>query len=426
MKVLMISANTEQINMPVLPIGLACVAEAVQRAGHEVKLVNPGAASPSRSAIAVAIGELQPEVIGISVRNIDDQVMAKPRFLLEPVRAMVAACRELSSAPIILGGAGFSIFPQSALAYLGADMGIQGEGEAAFPMLLECLRRRTDCSGIPGLVLPGSIIQRKAHSIKHLDDFPLPLPAAHPACFSLPTDQPIWLPFQTRRGCPMQCSYCSTSTIEGRTLRKRSPEMVTKALSQYVEAGFSRFFFVDNTFNLPASYARTLCDHIAQTGLPIEWRCILYPWRIDEDLVKKMVRAGCVEVSLGFESGSREILRAMNKRFEPDEVRHISGLLKKFGIARMGFLLLGGPGETRETVTASLAFADSLDLESVKVTTGIRIYPGTNLARIALREGVISPHDNLLLPAFYLARGLEPWLGETIGHWLAQRPHWHG
>ena len=426
MKVLLISANTEQINMPVLPMGLASVAESVQRAGHEVKLVNLMAKPQSRSSIAEAIREFLPEVIGISVRNIDDQVMQKPWFLLDPVRELVADCRNLSSAPIILGGAGFSIFPQNALAYLGADMGIQGEGEAAFIMLLERLHRKADCSGIPGLVLPDTMIQGKASSIKNLDDFPLPLPNAHPDFFSPFADQQIWLPLQTRRGCPMRCSYCSTGTIEGPILRKRSPGIVIEAVSRYVDAGFNRFFFVDNTFNLPISYAKALCDHMADSGLPIKWRCILYPWKIDEDLIEKMAKAGCVEVSFGFESGSKAILQSMNKRFQPDDVRRISEMLKMHGIARMGFLLFGGPGETRETVEESLAFADSLDLESVKVTTGIRIYPETTLARIALSEGVMAPHQNLLFPVFYLARGLQPWLSETIEYWLDQRPHWHG
>ena len=75
------------------------------------------------------------------MRNIDDQNMADPRFLLPPVREVVATCRSLCDAPIVLGGAGYSIFPESALRYLGADMGIQGEGETAFPLLLERLAR---------------------------------------------------------------------------------------------------------------------------------------------------------------------------------------------------------------------------------------------------------------------------------------------
>lgn len=90
----------------------------------------------------------------------------------------------------------------------------------------------------------------------------------------------------------------------------------------------------------------------------------------------------------------------------------------------MGFLLLGGPGETRETVEESLSFVDSLDLESVKVTIGIRIYPGTAVARTAVSEGLLDRDDRLLIPRFYLVPGLREWLPETVSRWLAGRPHW--
>ena len=91
-----------------------------------------------------AIDEFAPQVIGISVRNIDDQVKGSNRFLLDQAKEVVSLCRKLSKAPLVLGGAGYSMFPQSALEYVGADMGIQGEGEAAFPVLLKHIEQQTD------------------------------------------------------------------------------------------------------------------------------------------------------------------------------------------------------------------------------------------------------------------------------------------
>jgi radical SAM superfamily enzyme YgiQ (UPF0313 family) len=111
----------------------------------------------------------------------------------------------------------------------------------------------------------------------------------------------------------------------------------------------------------------------------------------------------------------------MNKRFTPGDVRRISGMLARHGIRQNGFLLLGGPGETRETVLESLAFAGSLDLASVLCTEGIRIYPGTALARAAVRENVIDGRDDLLFPKFYLAPGLDGWLQETVAKWVGDR-----
>ena len=118
------------------------------------------------------------------------------------------------------------------------------------------------------------------------------------------------------------------------------------------------------------------------------------------------------------------MLQALNKHFNPQEVRRISRILADHGVHRMGFLLLGSPGETRQSVEESLIFADSLNLEMVKVTTGIRIYPRTALARIAVAEDFISADDDLLKPRFYLAKGLEEWLPETVRSWMAERPNW--
>jgi radical SAM superfamily enzyme YgiQ (UPF0313 family) len=145
---------------------------------------------------------------------------------------------------------------------------------------------------------------------------------------------------------------------------------------------------------------------------------------VDVDLIEKMAAAGCKEVSLGFESGSEKVLARLNKKFKPDDVRQISNILKEYRIRRLGFLLLGGPGETRETVNESLEFADSLNLEAMKITIGIRIYPYTPLAKTARKEGLIKADDNLLFPRYYIAKDLEGWLRETVNTWRESRPHW--
>jgi radical SAM superfamily enzyme YgiQ (UPF0313 family) len=315
------------------------------------------------------------------------------------------------------------MYPQSALEYLGADMGIQGEGEKSFPLLLERIEQGRDLSTTPGLYLPGSGIQGERAFARNLDEFPFPEDHLWSSSF-VNEDAGYWLPFQTRRGCPLNCSYCSTATIEGKILRKRTPSLVVQEISRQLMQGFSRFYFVDNTFNLPLSYATELCQLLVQEGVDITWRCILYPWKVDENLVKLMARAGCKEVALGFESGCEPVLQGLNKQFNSEEVRRISQIFGDYGIHRMGFLLLGGPGETRESAEQSLIFADSLNLEMVKITTGIRIYPHTALSRIAVEEGFISVKDDLLRPRFYLARGLEEWLPETVKSWMAKRPNW--
>jgi len=421
MKVLLISANTETINMPTLPLGLASVAAATQKAGHVVTTVDLMAERDAPSVLNGTVEEFRPDLIGISIRNVDDQNMENPRFLLNPVKDIVAVCRRLSGATIVLGGAGYSIFPESVLTFLGADMGIQGEGEATFPELIERIEGGADISGVPGLYLRGYGLGCERTFVKDLDLLPLPQADFLPLP---PRKDELWIPVQTRRGCPLSCSYCSTGEIEGRTLRRRSPDIVVEWIVQWRKAGVHQFYFVDNTFNLPASYAKEICRKLIDRDLNIRWWSILYPKGVDKELVAYLARAGCEQVSIGFESGSEQILKSMNKKFTLEEVRQISEMLSEYGIRRMGFLLLGSPSETRESVEKSLLFADSLKLDSMKVTAGVRIYPHTSLAKKAIEEGIIAPHDELLFPRFYLAKGLEDWLPKTLKSWAATRPHW--
>ena len=422
MRVLLISANTSDINMPTLPLGLVSVATATKAAGHEVEVLDLLSQHEPLAQVQSAIGKLQPEVIGISVRNIDDQCMENTKFLLKEVKDVVADCRAHSNALIILGGAGYSIFPESVLSFLGADAGIQGEGETIFPTLLEKLQQGLSLAEIPGIYLPGRGLQGERIFTKNLDT--IPFPDEHLWTVPISVGNDVLIPLQTRRGCALGCNYCSTATIEGTALRKRSIDAVVEGLARHVAAGFKRFYFTDNTFNMPPSYALELCCKIIERKLDITWVCILYPGKIEEELVRAMADAGCREVSLGFESGCDRILAIMNKKFGIADVRRTSELLAKYKIKQMGFLLLGGPGETKDSVEESLRFADALPLDALKITIGIRIYPQTELARTAVAEGLIAPDDDLLLPRFYMVPGLEAWLRETVAKWMETRPHW--
>ncbi len=138
-----------------------------------------------------------------------------------------------------------------------------------------------------------------------------------------------------------------------------------------------------------------------------------------------MARAGCREVSLGFESGYQPLLNAMHKRFHTGDVRNASRLLADHGIRRMGFLLLGGPGETRQSVEESLAFADALGSGGRQTHGGGAHLPphGIGPDRSAGRR-----HRKQIpicsTPVFTLRRDLEAWLRKTVRIWLAERPHW--
>jgi radical SAM superfamily enzyme YgiQ (UPF0313 family) len=420
MRVLLISANRESINMVSLPLGLAFVAQAARRAGHDVEMLDLMWTDDHVRAIEMAIRRVQPEVIGISVRNIDDQNMASPVFLLDQARETAALCRRLSDAPIVLGGAGYSIFPQAALDYVGADMGIQGEGESVFAELLDRLENERDLDDLPGLYLPGAGLQTPRGFLQDLDGF---WPDAGDWFSGGESREEILLPVQSRRGCPLRCSYCSTPDIEGTRIRKCSAESVAEYIRCQAEAGFRRIFFTDNTFNLPPSFAKALCRALISREVKVGWRAIVYPGQVDEKLADLMAKAGCFEVSLGAESGSARMLKSMGKRFTPGEIRRTRRLFGDHGVRVMGFLMFGMPGETRETVQESLDLMESLAPDALRLTMGVRIYPNTPLAETAVARGMISADDNLLRPKFFMEPGLQDWVDKTVRSWAEGRPY---
>jgi radical SAM superfamily enzyme YgiQ (UPF0313 family) len=135
---------------------------------------------------------------------------------------------------------------------------------------------------------------------------------------------------------------------------------------------------------------------------------------VSQELVDAMAEAGCTEVSIGSESCCDPVLVSLNKRFSSDDVAEVAARFTKAGIEPMGFLMLGVPGETRETVAHSLEVADGLGLSVLKITIGVRIYPHTPLAAQAVAEGVVAADESLLEPRFYLAPAVAGWVEEAV------------
>jgi radical SAM superfamily enzyme YgiQ (UPF0313 family) len=168
--------------------------------------------------------------------------------------------------------------------------------------------------------------------------------------------------------------------------------------------------FVDSLFSYPPDYTRELCRRIIAAELSLRWIANLNPLYCDSETMELMREAGCAGLSIGNESGSEEILASLKTGFTRDQVIASVREAKRLGFRINCFLLLGGPGESEDTVKESVELMEELDPDMVGVTAGIRIYPGCELHDISLREGVVEPGQNLLYPAFYLSPEVEPWL----------------
>jgi radical SAM superfamily enzyme YgiQ (UPF0313 family) len=137
MNILLISTNRNQLPMPVIPIGSCMVAEAAERAGHKVSLLDLMFERAHLKAVQREMERIHPDVVGLSVRNIDNNDMRSPAFFIRDLIPLIDTVRRFTSAPVILGGAAVSVMPEELLRYTGASWAVLGDGEKVFPMLLD-------------------------------------------------------------------------------------------------------------------------------------------------------------------------------------------------------------------------------------------------------------------------------------------------
>lgn len=416
MKVLLISENRSRDNLIPFPLGIACVAAAAMQAGHDISCLDLMFSEDPAADTVERIRACKPDCIGLSLRNIDNQDKYAGEFFLPAAKGIADAIKSETDAPIVLGGAGFTIFPLECLEFMDLEMGIVSEGERPFIALLERLEARAAVDDLPGLALRRDGTNRVNP----------PGPHAWPGLFPPPdrelfdvtrynwkpgTTPPYIANLQSRRGCHMRCIYCSSPAVEGRLMRVRDAGAVADELASLeIEYGISTAAFVDSLFNYPSDYTRELCREIASRKLSLQWLSNLNPLYCDLETMELMREAGCMGMSIGNESGSEDILESLKKGFSKEDVIRAVTEAKDLGFRINCFLLLGGPGENEETVKESVELMLELGPDMVSVTVGIRIYPDCELRDIALREGFIEPDQNLLFPAFYQSPDTEPWL----------------
>ena len=156
--------------------------------------------------------------------------------------------------------------------------------------------------------------------------------------------------------------------------------------------GATRVHFVDNNFNYPPEHAAAICEAIIRRGLGLGWMCNLHPRYVSEELVGLIKRAGCVFAVVGSESGSDDMLATLRRGYDADAVTRTCHWLKEAGIDHWAGLLIGGPGETPQTVEESLTWMEVLDPTSVTVWAGIRIHPHTRWLRLLVARASSMTH----------------------------------
>jgi anaerobic magnesium-protoporphyrin IX monomethyl ester cyclase len=412
-RVLLVSTNRERQPYPVVPNGMACVASALEAAGHEVRFLDLCFVRDPAVACARAAAETRPHVIGVSVRNIDNSDAIALRHYTPEAKTFLGALRDSApQAKIIAGGAAFGVAPESLFTELGVDYAVAGDGERASVELVRRVLDGSDVAGIPGVVRSdsGSVVFTPPGEEADLDS--LPRPNLHRWIdLSRYQRHGATIPIQTKRGCVYKCIYCTYRNVEGWGYRTRDPELVAEEIAELKQAaGVTHFDFVDSTFNSPPGHAIQVCEAISRRQLGVKLETTNFtPAAVSDELLASMKSAGFHSLGITAESASDSVLERMEKGFDSAKVAEVAERVSRAGIRTLWIFLVGGPGETPTTLEETLAFAARRlrHGDAVYVTVGLRIYPGTTLHRIAISEGVVMPGDPLLAPSFYFSKELD-------------------
>jgi radical SAM superfamily enzyme YgiQ (UPF0313 family) len=421
MRVLLISANVEKLPDPVAPLGLAYLSAALKYEGQDVQCLDLCFEEDIDGALEKALLNFRPQVIGLSLRNVDNVSYPHTVSYLPFYKGLIEHCRQLSPSPILLGGSGFTLIPHPLLKYLDADGGIVGEGEKAFPQALMAIASDAPVN-IEGLILRGAGISSRPACIQDLDL--LPLPDWNGLDLEKYFSQGGMGNLQTKRGCPFDCIYCTYPLIEGKKIRLRSPAKVAQEAEVLVARGIKNAFIVDNIFNFPETHAREVCRVFIQKRIPLKWSCYVHPAYFSPALAEDMKKGGCTGVEFGTDSGSPTVLAKLGKNFTPEEIERASRRAREADLEVCHGLSLGAPGETEETLQDTFELMEKISPTAVIAMLGLRIFPGTGLARLAEDEGMISPSHDFLQPTFYIAPRVKAQLMELAQKAAALHPTW--
>ncbi len=391
-KILLLSTNITQDPYPVYPLGMAMVAHDLISRGHEVVEWDYLAEGETLQGLTDIVKAQSPDVIGISLRNIDNCSYNNKVSYTAFYQDIVRVLRSCSDSPIVLGGAGYSLFPEVLLEKTGADYGIAGEGEAVFSLLAEDLaagRRPVTRILKNETPLTGAETAAAGRNQEYVDYY-----LRHGGMMNI----------QTKRGCPLKCEYCSYPALEGRVYRYRPASVVADEIQMLIDKYKADYYFIaDSVFNDPSGHYLEIIEEIVRRGISIPWMAYFKPDRFRADDIELLKRSGLKAVEWGTDCSTDRTLKGMGKHFSWSDVEESNRLFSSAGISCAHFIVFGGPEETEHTVDEGLSNIDRLKDCVVFASTGVRVIPGTPIHRRAVREGMVSLEEDLIEPFFYFS-----------------------
>ncbi len=415
MNVLLMATNRLTTPYPVYPIGLDYVAGAIPPL-HKVDIIDLCFDGYEPEKIEARIKAFTPDIVGLSLRNVDTSDSVNAQSFIDQYKNIISMVRRATHAPIVLGGSAFSIFPEQFMQALDADYGIVGDGER-LTQLLAALEKGDDVSSLPGIIVQG----KKMKGNFSLWEGPITrtFDKGRPYLNYYLKNGGI-LNLQTKRGCPFKCIYCTYPLIDGSSLRCFEPESVSRMARELQDAGAKFIYITDSSFNADVAHSIAVAEAFVRHGVSIPWGGFFTPRHLPTDYFRRMADSGLTHVEFGTDALCDATLSSYHKPFRLEQVFESHRMAGEAGLFVAHYLIIGGPGESEQTLGETLDNAEKLDRSVLFFFFRMRIYPGTFLHTIAMNENNPEYNDVFSRQVFYQT---DPLWNDTMVRTVRERSH---
>jgi radical SAM superfamily enzyme YgiQ (UPF0313 family) len=399
-KILLVSANICQEPYKVFPLGMMCLHTYIKDHFPHWELYFFDFNLQSYNEYSSLLQQNEFDYIGISLRNCDDVNYYAQSSFVHHYEKICNISKYKSQAKLIVGGPCVSIFPKEILEILPVDYAIVGEGEKSLTELILKLESGENVHSVEGLVYKKnqqiSVNQRNNYIKESNIRFDAPLALYY-------FNESGMLNIQTKRGCPYQCIYCSYPVIDGKLVRTLDSKAVVDNIKElYFKQKIDYLFFTDSVFNICENYNIELAHKIIESGVKISWGAYFSPNNFKKENMALYKRAGLTHIEFGTDSLSDTQLINYKKHFTFNDIQNASDICYDLGIFYAHFLILGGVGETEQTLNETFENCKKIKHTVFFPFIGMRIYPKTELYNMAMNEGLISEKEPLV-PVYYIS-----------------------
>lgn len=405
----------------IFPLGLAYLASSIQ-ADHEVLCWDPNVAQNPKHELLSLLERFDPDIVGVSLRNIDNAFSFHKRSYYPPFVSMVRTIRAAKpDCKLVVGGSGFTLFAHEILTRNPEiDFGIVSEGEQSLAALLADMNHPPRIRNLAFRKNGRIIFTEKAY----VDFSSLPVPARDIVKLEKYRAVPYSMGVQSKRGCAFNCAFCSVKYLVGHDYRLRSPRAVVDEIEELVDKyGLRSFFFVDPTFNSPFDHSRKICHEITRRKLNVDWAAEFRPETMNASFMKEAVKSGCSLFSFSADGASDRAMQKLGKNLTVRDIERTIHLVSRTDNAKVGYSFLYDlPYCNREHTLGLLRLVPKIMMHcEPKVQfvclTRIRIYPHTSFYETVLSQGKIHPNTELLYPIHYVS-GSPMSMGSLLPYFL--------